>query len=273
MTKSTIVLGLLLLVSSASLMPAGTVELQSILTNINGAQQTDFTGYNTGAFDQSAGIGALAYTFNPGAPGTYFFDVFFDHQLNLPFFNEFGAVLGAPAVGQSYEIGDSFASNIYNDVAAGGALPDTNSLPGQQSNYNNDCLGATCSGDFASALGFLFTLGGGQQAVITLNLSQTDPGSGLRLVDTHPVDPNNSSELHLFVSGDVVDVTVPEPSNLLLCGPMCFILLAGFRRRRPVNSLSSGSESGLGPNHAISEAALTGYGSREEPFGNIHGRG
>jgi hypothetical protein len=193
-------------------------------------------------------LGTLTFTFSPG-PGTYFFDVFFDHQLNLPFFNEFGTVLGAPSAGQSYEIGDSFASNIYPDVLAGGALSNTNSLAGQASNFNNACVGANCNGDFAAALGFSFTLAAGEQEVITFSVSHTDPGSGLRLKDTHPVDAANPTALALYISGsaaacDLTDPTcgggggggggggnVPEPFSLVLLGTTVVVLMVAYRGR------------------------------------------
>jgi hypothetical protein len=243
MVRSTIVLGLLLAVGSVTTVLADTTSLQSILTNANGVQTTDFTGYNTGAFNTTTGLGTLTFLYNPG-PGVYFFDVFFDHQLSLPFFNEFGTKLGSAAAGQTWEIGDSFGSNIYSDVQAG-VLTNANTLPGQTSNFNNACVGLTCNGDFAAALGFGFTLGAGQKELITLNVSHTDPGSGLRLEDTHPQDaanPNGGG--NLFISGSAVACTVdqcgapppptPEPASAVLFGSGLAILLIAFRRRLAV---------------------------------------
>jgi PEP-CTERM motif len=216
---------------------ADTTKLQSILTNANGIQTTDFTGYNTGAFDTTTGLGTLTYTFNPG-PGAYFFDVFFDHQLNLPFFNEFGTVNGAPAAGQSYEIGDSFGSNIYPHVQAGGPFNNTNGLPGQASNFNNNCVAANCNGDFAAAMGFNFVLGAGQQEVITFNVSHTNPG-GFTLQDTHPVDAANAAALQLYISGSATNVpvcvgngcnAVPEPNSVILLAIMGIALVAVRRK-------------------------------------------
>jgi hypothetical protein len=230
--------GALLVSCCAAQLLADTTSLQSILTNANGTQTTDFTGYNTGGFDTTTGIGTLTFTYNPG-PGVYSFDVFLDHSLNLPFFNEFGTVLGAPAAGQTYEIGDSFASNIYNDVGAGGPLSNTNSLPGQVSNFSNNCVGATCNGDFAAALGFSFALGANEEELITLSVSHTDPLSGLRLEDTHPIDAANPTALNLFISGTATvqstTSAVPEPGSLVFLCTACAIGLT-FRRRFSGNS-------------------------------------
>jgi hypothetical protein len=166
--------------------------------------------------------------------------VFFDHQLNLAFFNEFGTVLGAPTAGQSYEIGDSFASNIYPDVQAGGPLANTDTLPGQTDNLGNNCVGAACNGDFAAAMGFNFVLSAGEQEIITLSVAHTDPGSGLRLEDTHPVDADNPTALNLFINGSAVTcavgscastAAVPEPFSLLLLATVVVVLMVTFRRR------------------------------------------
>jgi len=215
---------------------ADSTSIQSVLFNVSGATQSDFTGVNVGGFNTTTGLGTLTYTYNP-APGTYFFDAFFDHQLNLAFFNEYGTVnnVGSLAANQTYEIGDSFASNIYPDVQAGGALLNTNSLAGTASNFNNACVGANCNGDFAAAMGFAFTLGAGQQELITFNVSHTDPG-GFTLQDTHPVDPANPTQLNLFINGSAVTepigtTTVPEPGSLFLVGTGMLIASAFLRKK------------------------------------------
>jgi len=231
-----LVLAFVALGAGAPIALADSTSLQSVLFNVNGAQQTDFTGANVGGFNTATGLGTLTYTYNPG-PGTYFFDVFFDHQLNLVFYNEFGTVnnVGSLAPNQTYEIGDSFGPNIYNDVLAGGALPNTNTLPGQVSNFGNACVGATCNGDFAAAMGFAFTLGAGQQELITLSVSHTNPG-GFTLQDTHPVDAANPNSLELFINGSAVSEpigtkTVPEPGSLFLVGTGMLIASAFLRKK------------------------------------------
>lgn len=230
------------------------VSLQSILINANGTQyinENTVPGANTAGWDGTTGTGTLQFIFNPGAAGTYNFGVFFDHQLSLPFFNEFGTVNGAPAAGQTYEIGDSFNSNVYPDVQAGGALPNTNTLPGTTSNFANNCAGANCNGDFAAAMAFNFTLAADEQADITFNISPTNPG-GFSLEDTHPVDAANRTAVNLFISGSIMIepagtiVTTPEPSSLLLLGGIAGLLAAARRRR-------GGRPSGDGPVQSTTE--------------------
>jgi hypothetical protein len=158
-------------------------------------------------------------------------------------------VNGAPAAGQTYEIGDSFLSNIYPDVQAGGNLPNTNGLPGQLDDFGGACVGAACNGDFSAALGFSFTLAAGEQELITIAASHTNPG-GFNLQDTHPVDGCNPAggncvtpnQLSLFISGSAVTEPVcvgpnchpppvPEPMSLVLFGTVAVILLGTMRRR------------------------------------------
>ena len=220
------------------------VSLQSILVNVNGTLYSNeglVPGANTAGWNGVTGEGTMSFLFNPGAPGAYFFDVFFDHQLSLPFYNEFGTVNGAPAAGQSWEIGDSFGSNIFPHVLVGGALPNTNTLPGTSSNYLNNCLGPSCNGDFAAAMGFSFILGAGEAALITFNVSETRPG-GFSLQGTHPVDPANDVALQLFISGSTqigppnqLRPAVPEPSSLYLLATASGPLLWRLRRRRSRN--------------------------------------
>ena len=224
-----IIAGLALLTLGLLSQPAARADssLQSVLFNVNGAMQTDYAGFNTSAWNATTGIGTLTYLFNPGAAGTYNFTAFFDNQLvKEHYFNEFGSASGSLAPGQSWEIGDSFASTIYND-AYHGTLNYANMLPGQTSNYFLDCQRASCNGDAALAMGFHFLLGAGQKALITLTFSTSAPGSGFFLTQTHPVDPENPSTSSIYFSGSEVTqpvVGAPEPGSLLLLG----ISLAGL---------------------------------------------
>ena len=222
-----IVAGLALLTLGFLSQPAARADssLLSVLFNVNGANQTDYTGFNTASWNATTGIGTLTYVFT-APPGTYDFTAFFDNQLTDHYFNEFGSASGSLAPGQSWEIGDSFASAIYND-AYHGTLNDANMLPGQTSNYFKDCMGASCNGDAALAMGFHFLLGAGQQALITLTFSTSAPGSGFFLTQTHPVDPENPSTSSIYFSGSELTqpaVGAPEPGSLLLLG----ISLAGL---------------------------------------------
>jgi hypothetical protein len=72
-------------------------------------------------------------------------------------------------------------------------------------------------------MGFSFTLGAGEEAVVTLNFSQTAPGSGFYLSQTHPIDPDNNSATTIYFTGSEVNqpvgvVGTPEPGSVLLLG-------------------------------------------------------
>ena len=217
-------------------------ELLDMQVNVNGAV-TDISalytipGMNSSAFDTanpSTGLGTLAYTYNPGA-GTYFFDVFIDAAVAQPFYNEYGTAVGGPApAGESWEIGDSFLSPIFNDVTVtGGTLSDTNYLPfvSGGDNYSGNCPagrnGSGCNGDAAVALGEGFTLGTNQYEVITITSSTTAPSSGFYIDQTHPIDAGNAvaSDMYFSISaatdascqGNACNVSpVPEPSPWIL---------------------------------------------------------
>jgi hypothetical protein len=213
-------------------------SVQDVLFNVNGAiTQSAFPGIaNTSGYNATTGLGTLVLTFNPGA-GTYFIDAGFDLSVGnqsvptVPFWNEYGASGGTLAAGQSWIIGTGASPNdpstayqVFNAVAAGGALPGTNSVPGASDNYTQQCsTGASCNNDVASGMGFSFTLGAGEEAVVTLNFSQTAPGSGFYLSQTHPIDPDDNSATTIYFTGSEVNqpvgvVGTPEPGSVLLLG-------------------------------------------------------
>jgi hypothetical protein len=211
----------------ARLGQANPYSLQEIMFNHNGdVHDNDYAlgGLNHGGWDDTTGLGSLIFT--DTTVGDSFFDVFFDIQIDEPFFNEYGAVSGAPAAGQSWEIGDSFLSDIWQHVVDGGPLNNTNSLPGQDSNYLLDCdpqLNADCNGDFAAAMAFSYHLDPGFKAIITLTGWDHQPTGGFFMLGVHPVDPAHQDPINWYLTGNLQIVPtggggVPEPGTLLLLG-------------------------------------------------------
>jgi hypothetical protein len=205
--------------------PSVRADTQSVLFNVDGTQYTDYSapGMNAAGYSNSTGLGTIVFVDNPGTTGSHAFTAFFDQSLNVPFYNEFGTAVGSPAGGQSWQIGDSFASTIYGNTGLG-SLSNSNDLPGQVSNYLSNCVGANCNGDAALALGFNFTLGANELELITLTFSKTAPLSGFYLQQTHPVDPNTNLPLNVYFSGSALTEPIgpppppptPEPTTLVL---------------------------------------------------------
>lgn len=221
--------------------PAST--LQEILFNVNGTAYHDtylVPGLNSAGWNDATGLGTLTLTFNPGAAGAYFFDAFFDHQLHVPFFNEYGAVSGAPAAGVSWQIdepgfGDGNRLGTIFGNASANALDDTNHVPGTLSNLFNDCGGNTpgnppdpaCNNDVSMALGFNFLLAADELAIITITASPTMPTGGFFL---RQLDPDTPSDVFLVGMISIVSSRVPEPGTLSLVATA--LILLGARRRR-----------------------------------------
>lgn len=223
---------------------ADTIVLQEALFNVNGTQYHNklaVPGLNSGGFDASTGEGTLVETFNPGAAGTYNFDAYFDHELSVPFFNEYGMVNGSPSAGQTWQIDDPTFGAIFGNTGSD-TLDDTNWVPGTTDNFAGGCNSvydpgcANSNDDVSMAMGFDFTLTGNEQAVITLTLSQTPPASGFYLAQVHPADANNDVQTTLYFTGSIVIESstpppVPEPGTLALFGTAGAIILAVFRRK------------------------------------------
>jgi hypothetical protein len=215
--------------------PAFSNELQDWEFNVNGTDYypalgdtfASVPGLNSSGFSSTTGLGTFTLTFNPGA-GSYYVGAWFFDPVGVPFYNEYGVVNGSAASGQSYQIdvpdydSDSNHTGTIIGNLESGALGNTNYIPGTTDNYLNDCsAGSSCNDVVSMALGFNFTLTGGQEEVITLSLSSTNPG-GFNLEDIHPVDGNNSAAAEVFLSGSAISggppppPTIPEPASCAL---------------------------------------------------------
>ena len=218
-------------------------SLQDWQFNVNGTNYypaagdtlSDVPGLNSSAFNATTGQGTLTLTFDPGTAGTFDIGAWFYDPVGIPFYNEYGAVNGSPVSGQSWEIDvpeyDVASPNqgpgtIVDDLAAG-ALTDTNTVPGTEPNYLNNCgangggpVDTACNGYVSMAMGFSFTLTADQEEVITLDLSSSAPG-GFSLADIHPVDGDDPTASAVYYSGSAVaecsvgcgGTGVPEPSS------------------------------------------------------------
>jgi hypothetical protein len=211
---------------------AGPVSLQEYLFNLNGAQYADTTtvpGLESGGFDSTSGLGTLTLTFAPGVSGAYFVDAYFDHELHVPLYNEYGAVSGAPSAGVTWQIdepgfGDGNRVGTIFGNASTNALDDTNHVPGSLSNFLGDCganggasPNAACNNDVSLALGFNFVLAADEKAVITLVAGQTPPPGGFFLEQLSPADgsPEQPAD-SLFLTGNISITPAPEPASSLL---------------------------------------------------------
>ena len=223
--------------------------LQGVLFNVNGTQSSDFSdpNFNTSGFNPSTGLGTLVYTYNPGTTGSAFFDAWVNHDIGIPYYNEYGPASGSPAAGQSWEIGDNYASSIYADTQ-NNALSNTNYLPQGNDNFLGSCNAANCNGDATMAMGFAFTLGSNQQELITLTFGTTQPTSGFYLDQTHPTDAANLNQSDIFFSASAVTEpagsgpppppppSVPEPSTWALLATGIGAGLTQLRKRMSIPS-------------------------------------
>lgn len=217
-----------------------TPSLQDIWFNVNGSStELSAPGVSLGGYNMSTGLGTITFTdLNVGAG---YFNTWWDEEVGVPFYNEFGSTPGA-ALGdpnETWEIGDNFLSNIFNDAAAG-ALTDTNYLPEGASNFLGDCVpavGAPCNGDATTALGYSFNVSSGDEEIITLKVSQTAPSSGFYLEQTNPDEDGTGYVGNVYFSlsatqqpsGNQPPPPTPEPGTWLL---MLTGLAAGVARLR-----------------------------------------
>jgi hypothetical protein len=157
-------------------------------------------------FDFSTGLGTV--NVNIMGAGAHTVLGFFDHEIDEPlntFFNEFGAVSGSPAAGQSWEIDEPgfLFGDIFDNFELLDALDNSNGVP------------AAAPDDVSMAMGWDFFLGMGQSALIDFMVGEAPPAGGLFLSQTDP-----DSDITIYFSSDLNfgSVPVPEPSTLLLLG-------------------------------------------------------
>lgn len=209
-------------------------SLQETLLNLNGTTYHNtfaVPGLNSAPFNSVTGLGTLTLTFNPGVAGSYFFDAFFDHQLHVPFFNENGAVSGAPGAGISWQIdepgfGDGNRTGTIFTNASANTLDNTNHVPGALSNFFNNCgantggqpVNPACNNDVSMALGFNFILAADEFAIITVNASPTQPMGGFFL---RQHDPDTPSDVYLTGAISIQPGTPPPPAP----GPAAWLLM------------------------------------------------
>ena len=208
----------------------------------------------------STGLGTLTFTDNPGAAGTYFMAMYFDYDVAVPFWNEYGTQTGTPVAGQTWQIDAAVVANDANFPSPtlfanvqNNSLDDTNHIPGQTDNSFFNCgadgggaIDTTCNADVAFGMGFSYTLTASQEAVVTFTTS-TNPcvvpdvvrpqdGSTLCLGDTHPADVFNDTSQSVYLSATIsIQPTtappVPEPGSWLLVGSAALIGFGALRRK------------------------------------------
>lgn len=203
-----------------------TIELADLALNLDGAlyflgDPLPVTVHDSG-FNTTTGLGALSVLVR-GA-GAHVVRLFVDHEMDQAvngFSNEFGAVQGIPASGQSWEIdrpGFPFG-DIFTNVTSG-QLDTSNGVP------------ITMPDDVSLALGWDLTLQAGESALVTFVLGAGTAPPGFALIHT---DTETQTTL-AFTSTLTLETDtnpVPEPATGLLLGSGLLALAACRRLFRP----------------------------------------
>lgn len=201
--------------------PAAVISLFEYAFNIDGTVTTTPAPavVSLGGFDTATGLGTV--TVSLSGPGSHYVGMFSDHEIDEAintFFNEYGATLGTPAAGQSWEIDEPgyVFGDIYNNFLAS-ALDGTNGVP----------VGSP--DDVSMAMAWSFILGVDETATLSFVVSQTAPTGGFYLWHTDPGSPADlylSSSLNVRQGGG----QIPEPATFGLVG-LSLLGLWGSRRR------------------------------------------
>ncbi len=278
--KFTGILGVAVFLTLSPKAKADTIDLYDFAINVNGTVTGDWqdlattdptTVINAGSSisndtnccglpDGTAeGLGTVNYTFTGGAVGTYNVSLYYDYDVNTPYFNEYGAInnVGSAQSGVVGEIvnGSLGTNNIVlfpvcatANCEVYGTANGTNQVPGQTSNFFANCGIAfqnpageqssegpsACNSDVQMALTFTFTTTfAGQQVAISALSGTSDPG-GFSLETIHPVDTNNLSASQVYLSGSYsMQSPPPPPSGVPEPGDMAY----GWLRPRVVRGV------------------------------------
>jgi hypothetical protein len=207
------------------------------------------TGTLDTAFPGGTGLGTETLVFNPGAPGTYYVNLWVFEAVNVANpFDQYGSTSGSPTAGETWqidvpdttyagELGTAGAGTIVGNTATN-ALSDTNLVPGQTSNSDLTSCGfftggpavANCNDAASMALGFAFTLAAGEEEVVTFTVQQTAPG-GFYLATTDPTSGTTDYFFGSAISRTIGNQPVPEAGSWILLSAIAGILGLVSRRR------------------------------------------
>ncbi len=185
---------------------------------------------NSAGFDFGTGLGSMTITFNnPGANygGIYLSPYWGSTACGGDCIDAYGTVNGLLPLNLSYSIGwpgaDLGLGFTVFDLFAANTLDNTNHVPAYSP---PGPLSSPCC-DVALAENFGFTLGAGENGILTFNTSTTAPQSGFYLQVT---DHDTGQNYYLTESFNIETQGAPEPTSaLLLIAGMGAVL--GLRRK------------------------------------------
>ena len=229
-----ILCGLTLFISLNKHSQAAAIDLIDYGINIDGTRIFPLTDdalpndVDTNDFDKNTGLGTINVAIS--GKGSHFVGAFVDHEIDETintFFNEIGQAVGVTGVGQSWEIDEpgfftgDIVDNFENSSALNGTLLDQKIGAG--------VFGTTIfPDDISMAMGWEFSLAGGETANIDFILGQTML-SGFHLAHN---DPDSDTTIYfsstLDIQGTLQPSPIPEPSTIFLAG---FGLIGIFLRQ------------------------------------------